>query len=30
LITIGFDGRTNYDMAPLAEWLAWRDERNAA
>jgi probable F420-dependent oxidoreductase len=29
LITLGFDGRTNYDMAPLAEWLAWRDERNA-
>jgi probable F420-dependent oxidoreductase len=29
LITLGFDGRTDYDMAPLAEWLAWRDERNA-
>ena len=29
-ITLGFDGRTNYDLAPVAEWLAWRDERNAA
>jgi probable F420-dependent oxidoreductase len=29
-ITLGFDGRDNYDLSPLAEWLAWRDERNAA
>lgn len=29
LLTIGFDGDTNYDLAPLAEWVAWRDERNA-
>ncbi len=28
LITIGFDGDSQYDLAPLAEWLAWRDERN--
>jgi probable F420-dependent oxidoreductase len=30
LITVGFDGRSDYDLAPLADWLAWRDERNAA
>ena len=30
LITIGFDGRTDYDLSPLAEWIAWRDERNAS
>lgn len=29
-ITLGFDGRTSYDLAPVPEWLAWRDERNAA
>ena len=28
-ITLGFDGQTDYDMAPVAEWLAWRDEKNA-
>ncbi len=28
-ITIGFDGRDGYDLAPAADWLAWRDERNA-
>ncbi len=28
-ITLGFDGDTNYDLAPVAEWLAWRDEKNA-
>lgn len=28
LITLGFDGRTGFDLAPVAEWLAWRDERN--
>ena len=26
--TVGIDGRTNYDMAPVKEWLAWRDENN--
>lgn len=30
LITLGFDGRTDYDLAPMADWLAWRDSRNAA
>lgn len=29
-ITLGFDGQSAYDLAPVAEWLAWRDERNAA
>jgi probable F420-dependent oxidoreductase len=28
LITLGFDGRTNYDLGPVGDWLAWRDERN--
>ena len=30
LITLGFDGRSGYDLSPVADWLAWRDERNAA
>ena len=30
LITLGFDGQTDYDLAPVADWVAWRDERNAA
>jgi probable F420-dependent oxidoreductase len=30
LITLGFDGRTDYDLSPLADWVAWRDERNRA
>ncbi len=29
-ITLGFDGQTNYDLAPVAEWVAWRDERNVS
>lgn len=29
-ITIGFDGRSGYDLEPARDWLAWRDERNAA
>jgi len=29
-ITLGFDGQTNYDLAPVAEWIAWRDERNVS
>lgn len=29
LITLGFDGRTGYDLSPINDWLAWRDERNA-
>jgi hypothetical protein len=28
MITLGFDGRSGYDLAPVADWLAWRDERN--
>lgn len=30
LITLGFDGRSGYDLAPLEEWLVWRDEKNAS
>lgn len=30
LITVGFDGRTGYDLAPVEDWLAWRDERNGS
>jgi probable F420-dependent oxidoreductase len=29
LITIGLDGRSSYDLSPVADWLAWRDETNA-
>lgn len=29
LVTLGFDGRSGYDLAPVAEWLAWRDEKNS-
>ena len=29
-ITIGFDGRTSYDMSVVSDWLAWRDDRNAS
>lgn len=28
-ITLGFDGRSGYDLAPVTDWLAWRDARNA-
>jgi probable F420-dependent oxidoreductase len=28
IITLGIDGDTGYDLAPVADWLAWRDERN--
>lgn len=28
LITLSFDGRTGYDLTPLAAWIAWRDQRN--
>ena len=28
-ITIGFDGRTSFDLSVVSDWLAWRDERNA-
>lgn len=29
LITLGFDGRTGFDMAPVADWVAWRDSKNS-
>lgn len=29
VITLGFDGRSGYDLSPVTDWLAWRDERNA-
>lgn len=29
LITLGFDGRSGYDLSPVADWIAWRDERNS-
>ena len=29
LITLGFDGRSGYDLSPVADWVAWRDERNS-
>ena len=29
MITLGFDGDMGYDLTPVSEWLAWRDERNA-
>ena len=28
LITLGVDGRSGYDLTPVTEWLAWRDEVN--
>ncbi|HEU5113955.1 MAG TPA: LLM class F420-dependent oxidoreductase [Acidimicrobiia bacterium] len=28
LITLSFDGRESWDLAPLKEWLSWRDQRN--
>ena len=28
LLTLSFDGRSGYDLSPVAEWVAWRDERN--
>lgn len=28
LITLSFDGRESWDLAPLNDWLAWRDQRN--
>lgn len=30
LVTLGFDGETKFDLSPVAEWLAWRDEKNAS
>ena len=28
LLTLSFDGRTGYDLAPLTDWVAWRDGHN--
>jgi len=28
LITLGVDGRSGFDLEPIADWLAWRDEKN--
>ena len=28
LFTLSFDGRTGYDLSPLDDWLAWRDQTN--
>jgi hypothetical protein len=28
LITLGLDGRSGFDLEPLVDWLAWRDEKN--
>lgn len=28
LITLGFDGRTGFDMSAVTDWIAWRDEKN--
>jgi hypothetical protein len=30
VITLAFDGTSGYDLSPAADWLAWRDERNAS
>ncbi len=27
--TLGVDGRSNFDLGPVADWLAWRDEKNS-
>lgn len=29
LITLGIDGRSDYDLGAVPDWLAWRDEKNA-
>ena len=28
LITLSFDGKDLWDLAPLNDWLSWRDQRN--
>ena len=30
MITLGFDGDSGFDLGPVSEWLAWRDERNGS
>lgn len=29
MITLGLDGDGGYDLGPVADWIAWRDEKNA-
>ena len=29
MVTLAFDGNSGFDFSQVAEWLAWRDERNA-
>ncbi|MFZ0014288.1 MAG: LLM class F420-dependent oxidoreductase [Acidimicrobiia bacterium] len=29
MFTLAFDGDTHFDLSPVADWLAWRDDRNA-
>jgi probable F420-dependent oxidoreductase len=29
MITLSADGRSGYDLGPIADWIGWRDERNA-
>jgi hypothetical protein len=28
MFTLAFDGDTRFDFSPVADWLAWRDDRN--
>ncbi|HSK07533.1 MAG TPA: LLM class F420-dependent oxidoreductase [Acidimicrobiia bacterium] len=30
LFTLSFDGRSGYDLSPLGDWIAWRDQANRA
>jgi probable F420-dependent oxidoreductase len=30
LLTFSFDGRDDYDLTPIEDWIAWRDQRNRA
>jgi probable F420-dependent oxidoreductase len=30
LLTFSFDGREDYDLTPIEDWIAWRDQRNRA
>jgi probable F420-dependent oxidoreductase len=30
MITLSADGRSSYDLSAVPDWVAWRDERNAA
>lgn len=28
MISLGFDGRSDYDLTPVRDWLEWREQRN--